>query len=154
MHRQLLRMSSVGGPGSGVESTQNPNTYTENAWDAIAKLPQYGDKYATQSLEATHLLRALLDEGPGGLTQRILSKAGVDVKAVDTKLEDYLMKQPKVSDVSTKMMGKSLISSLTSSINFKREYGDQFVSIEHLLLGVASTDGYSKKVFTDVGSGM
>jgi ATP-dependent Clp protease ATP-binding subunit ClpB len=140
--------------GGGVENVQNPNLYTEKAWDAIAKLPQYGDKYSTQSLEATHLLRALLDEGPGGLTHRILAKAGVDAKTVDTKLEDHLSKQPRVSDVSTKVMGKSLISSLTSSLNFKKEYGDQFVSVEHLLLGAADTDGFSKKLFKDVGSGV
>jgi ATP-dependent Clp protease ATP-binding subunit ClpB len=83
-----------------------------------------------------------------------LAKAGVDAKTVDTKLEDYLTKQPRVSDVSTKVMGKSLISSLTNSLNFKKEYGDQFVSVEHLLLGAADTDGFSKKVFKDVGSGV
>ena len=149
--RQALRMSTAAGPG-GVENVQNPNTYTEKAWDAIAKLPQYGDKYSTQSLEATHLLRALLDEGPGGLTHRILAKAGVDVKAVDSKLEDHLSKQPRVSDVSTKIMGKSLISSLTNSLKFKKEYGDQYVSIEHLLLGAADTDGASKDAFKGTGT--
>jgi len=40
------------------------------------------------------------------------------------------------------------------SINFKSEYGDQYVSVEHILLGIADTDGYSKKLFSEVGSGM
>jgi len=149
--RQAIRMSSTSG---GVENVHNPNTYTEKAWDAIAKLPQYGDKYSAQSLEAPHLLRSLLDEGPGGLTQRILSKAGVDVNAVETKLEDHLTKQPRVSDVTSKVMGSSLVSSLTKSLSFKKEFGDQFVSVEHLLLGAADTDGFSKKIFKDVGSNL
>jgi ATP-dependent Clp protease ATP-binding subunit ClpB len=149
---RALRMSSSA--TGGVDNLQNPNTYTEKAWDAVAKLPQYGDKYSTQSLEATHLLRGLLDEGPGGLAHRILSKAGVDAKVVDTKLEDHLSKQPRVSDVTSKIMGKTLINSLQSSANFKKEMGDQFISVEHLLLGTADTDGFTKAVFKDVGSSL
>lgn len=146
---RTIRMSSTAGGG---ENLQNPNTYTEKAWDVIAKLPQYGDKYSAQSLEATHLLKSLLDEGPGGLTHRIFHKAGIDTKAVDTKLEEHLKKQPRVSDVTDKMMGKSLLSSLSNSLAFKKEFGDQFVSVEHLLLGTANTDGYTKTVFKDAGT--
>jgi len=40
------------------------------------------------------------------------------------------------------------------SISFKSEFGDQYVSVEHILLGVADTDGYSKKIFNEIGSGM
>eukprot|EP00598_Pedospumella_elongata_P011640 CAMPEP_0185007566 /NCGR_PEP_ID=MMETSP1098-20130426/87435_1 /TAXON_ID=89044 /ORGANISM="Spumella elongata, Strain CCAP 955/1" /LENGTH=889 /DNA_ID=CAMNT_0027535913 /DNA_START=138 /DNA_END=2807 /DNA_ORIENTATION=- len=145
-------MSSVG--GHGPENTQNPETYTEKAWEAIAKLPQYGNKYSAQVMESTHLLRALLDEGPGGLTQRVLAKAGVDINDIDSKLEKHLQRQPRVSDTSSKIMGQSLTNALSKSIFFKKEFGDQFVSIEHLLLGTADTDGFTKNVFTEAGSGM
>ncbi len=153
LSRQITRsMSSVG--GHGPENTQNPETYTEKAWEAIAKLPQYGNKYSAQVMESTHLLRALLDEGPGGLTQRVLAKAGVDINDIDSKLEKHLQRQPRVSDTSSKVMGQTLTNALSKSINFKKEFGDQFVSIEHLLLGTADTDGFTKNVFTEAGSGM
>mmetsp|Transcript_1970 Transcript_1970/g.3277 ORF Transcript_1970/g.3277 Transcript_1970/m.3277 type:complete len:934 (-) Transcript_1970:120-2921(-) len=153
LSRQIMRsMSSVG--GHGPENTQNPETYTEKAWEAIAKLPQYGNKYSAQVMESTHLLRALLDEGPGGLTQRVLAKAGVDINDIDSKLEKHLQRQPRVSDTSSKIMGQSLTNALSKSIFFKKEFGDQFVSIEHLLLGTADTDGFTKNVFTEAGSGM
>lgn len=148
---QALRMSSVGG-GGGAENPMNPNLYTEKAWDSIAKLPQYADQYSTQNLEATHLLRALLDEGPSGLAQRVISKAGVDCSSVDTKLEAYLKKQPRISDTSQKNMGKSLLETLTKANNLKREFGDQFISIETMLVSCAETEGYTKKVFSEVGS--
>jgi len=148
--KQALRMSSTG--GGGVENPMNPNLYTEKAWEAVSKLPQYADKYSTQALEATHLLRALLDEGASGLTHRVLTKAGVDVKDVDTKLESYLAKQPRVSDTSQKTMGRTLQECLTKSLGIKREFEDQYVSIEHLLLSAAQTEGFTKKVFADVGS--
>jgi len=80
---------------SGIENPMNPNLYTEKAWDAIAKAPQYCDKYSTQYVEAPLLLKALLDEGQGGLGQRIISKANVDVKLFDKEIEDHLKKATK-----------------------------------------------------------
>ena len=65
--------------------------------DAIAKQAQYCDKYQTQYVEAPLLLKALLDEGKAGLTQRILFKAGADCMVLERSLEDYLKQQPKIS---------------------------------------------------------
>jgi Clp amino terminal domain, pathogenicity island component len=77
-----LRMSTVGGKGE-VENPMNPERYTEAAWEAIAKLPQYADKYSTQYVEAHHMLKALLDDGKSALASRIIAKAGVDVVVIE-----------------------------------------------------------------------
>ena len=152
--RQALSMSTMGpgAGGGGVQNPMNPELYTEKAWQAVSNLPQYGDKYSTQSLEATHLLKSLIDEGPAGLAQRIFVKAGIDTGLLDTKLEGHLAKQPRVSDVSSKRMGSSLQTCLQKSLDFRKEFQDQFVSIEHLLLAAAETDGFTKNLFRDVGT--
>jgi ATP-dependent Clp protease ATP-binding subunit ClpB len=131
---------------------QNPNSYTEKAYDAIAKLPQYADKYSTQYVEAPLLLRSLLDD-KAGLGRRILDKAGVDGNAINTNLDAYLNKQPKVSGSGDmqKSFGRSAMDCLTQANTIKAEMGDSFISIEHLLLSAASTAGYSKQVFLDAG---
>ena len=54
----------------GMDNPMNPNLYTEKAWQAVSNLVQYGDKYSTQSLEATHLLKSLVDEGPTGKSSK------------------------------------------------------------------------------------
>jgi ATP-dependent Clp protease ATP-binding subunit ClpB len=100
------------------------------------------------------MLRSLLDDGAAGLAQRIMFKAGVDSKLIDSSLEEFLKKQPRVSDVSNKSLGRTAVEALTKANEFKREFGDQYVSVEHLLLAVASTDGFTKKVFSDAGSGL
>ena len=129
----------------------NPNLYTEKAWDAIAKLPQYADKYSTQYVEATHVLRALLDEGADGLAQRIIFKAGGDGKMLEKNLEEHFSKQPKISDTTNKAMGKSMTDCLTKANSFKRELGDQYISIEHFMLAMSDIDGITKKLFSNVG---
>lgn len=150
--RMGLRMASTG----GVDNPMNPQIYTEKAWDSIAKLPQYADKYSTQYAEASLLLRSLIDEGPDGLAQRIMVKAGMNIKKTEQSLEQYLQKQPKVSgDTSgNKMMGRSMMDCLAKASTFKKEFGDQFVSVEHLFLAAADTDGYSKKIFQEAGTGL
>lgn len=135
-----------------IENPMDANLYTEKAWDSIAKLSQYGDKYSTANLEAEHLLRSLFDEGKGGLTQRILSKAGINCDKFDRKLEEHLQKLPKYSDLSQKGISDGLHECLVKSIGLKNEYGDQFISTEHLLLACADTDGYTKRIFMDVDS--
>ncbi|RYG69019.1 AAA family ATPase [archaeon] len=134
----------------GIENPMNPNLYTEKAWESVAKLPQYADQYSVQQLEAIHLVKALYDEGPEGLTRRILTKAGADNRQLESKLDELLTKLPRVSDTSTKSMGRTLQDCLNKASAIKKEFTDQFISVEHLLLGAAETEGLSKRLFSEL----
>jgi len=57
---------------------------------------------------------------------------------IERSLEDHLNKQPKISDTSNKMFGKSMVDCLIKASNIKKDYGDQFVSIEHLVLALGT----------------
>lgn len=48
-------------------------------------------------------------------------------------------------------MGSSTQQCLSKANDFKREFGDQFISVEHLVLALADTEGYTKKAFQDAG---
>lgn len=146
---QSLKMSSTGGNQGGIDNPMNPQMYTEKAWDAIAKLPQYAKKYSTQYAEASLVLRALFDEGPSGLAQRVIQTAGADYTIIDQTLEDYLKKLPKVSDTSNVSMGRTMTDCLAKASQLKRDFGDSFISVEHLLLAAADCDGITKKAFVD-----
>eukprot|EP00596_Hydrurales_sp_CCMP1899_P000317 CAMPEP_0119044926 /NCGR_PEP_ID=MMETSP1177-20130426/35757_1 /TAXON_ID=2985 /ORGANISM="Ochromonas sp, Strain CCMP1899" /LENGTH=930 /DNA_ID=CAMNT_0007015845 /DNA_START=219 /DNA_END=3011 /DNA_ORIENTATION=- len=154
MPRRLQSLQMSSNQGGGVDNPMNPQIYTEKAWDAIAKLPAYAKKYSTQYAEASLVLRALLDDGPAGLAQRVIQKAGSDYSKIDLALEDHLQKLPKISDTSQISMGRSMNDCLAKAGELKREFGDQFISVEHLLLAVADTDGITKRIFTDSGSNL
>ena len=146
-----LLMSSQ--PG-GVDNPMNPQLYTEKAWESVGKLPGYAKKYNTQYAEASLLLRAILDEGPSGLAQRVIKQAGLEYNNVDSKLEEALAKLPKVASVdpTSVSMGRSMSDCLSKAGQLRRDFGDQFISVEHLLLAAADTDGMTKNVFRDVGT--
>jgi len=107
-----------------------------------------------QYAEAGLILRALLDDGPTGLAQRVIKQAGLDYGAVDAKLEELLQKQPKASGVDGTQvsMGRSMSDCLSKAGTLRRDYDDQFISVEHLLLAAADTDGITKNLFRDVGT--
>ena len=80
---RMLLMASSMGSNENIDNLLKPEKFTEKAWDCVAKLPQYADKYATQYIEATLVLKGLLEEGQAGLAQRIISKAGMDAAVID-----------------------------------------------------------------------
>lgn len=145
-----IRLASTG--AGGPENLMNPELYTEKASEVISRLPAYGDQYKTQKLEAIHLLKSLVDGGPSGIAQRVISKAGANVQSLETNLENQLQRQPKLSDVSTKLMGQTLNDALQRSNELRRDYGDSYISVEHLLLGTILTDSTSRRLVQEAGA--
>eukprot|EP01041_Mallomonas_annulata_P014426 gene14426-30707_t len=148
VHFPTIRNLSYNGR---VENPMNPDKYTEQAWNIIMNLPEYSERYNAQYEEAPLMLKSLMNDGKAGLAQRILHKAGIDIPKFERELNSYLAKQPKVSDTSSKLMGSSTQQCLSKANDFKREFGDQFISVEHLVLALADTEGYTKKAFQDAG---
>ncbi|KAG5184953.1 ATPase [Tribonema minus] len=106
---------------SASGSSLNPEQFTEKAWDAVARLPSLADENSAQMVESELLLKSLLNEGPQGLANRLLYKAGADVPGLEAELDKYIAGQPRVTDASNK-------------------FGDKFCSIEHLVLALSSDD--------------
>ncbi len=59
-----------------------------------------------------------------------------------------------MSDVSQKMFGSSALQCLKKAGDLKVNFGDQFISVEHLLLATADMDGFLKSLFREVGSSL
>jgi len=125
---------------SSGSSSLNPDLFTEKAWDAVARLPSLADENSAQMVESELLLKSLLNEGPQGLANRILYKAGADVPGLEAELDKYIASQPRVSDNSNKVMGSTLNKVMSTAQKIKAEYGDKFCSIEHLVRALASDD--------------
>eukprot|EP00953_Heterococcus_sp_UTEX-ZZ885_P009650 5669-Heterococcus_DN1.PRE.1 len=126
--------------GGGGSANLNPELYTEKAWEAVTRLPALADENGAQMVETELLLKSLLNEGPQGLASRILYKAGADTAGLESELDKYIANQPRVSNVSNKVMGNVLTKVMTAAQKSKVEFGDKFCSIEHLVLALAAED--------------
>ncbi|MEH2355317.1 ATP-dependent chaperone ClpB [Nostoc sp.] len=126
----------------------NPNQFTEKAWEAIAHTPDIVKQYQQQQIESEHLMKALLEQD--GLAIGILTKAGVNLQKLRDRTEQFFQRQPKVSGNSTSVyLGRSLDTLLDRADGYRKEFQDEYISIEHLLLAYAKDDRFGKALFQE-----
>ncbi|NEQ11505.1 MAG: ATP-dependent chaperone ClpB, partial [Moorea sp. SIO4E2] len=126
----------------------NPNQFTEKAWEAIAQTQDVAKAARQQQIETEHLMKAMLDQD--GLATSILNKAEVSVQRVREATESFIKKQPKVSGNSDSVyLGRSMNSLLDRAESYRKEYQDDYISIEHLILGYLKDDRFGKSLFQE-----
>lgn len=128
----------------------NPNQFTEKAWSAIVQSQDVARRHQQQQLETEHLLISLLDQ-EGGLTQTLLQRAGIDPRLVWDKVESFINQQPKLARVDQLYLGRGLETTLDRAEEFRKEYGDDFISVEHLFLGSLQDERVGKRVLAPLG---
>ncbi len=127
----------------------NPNQFTEKAWEAIAHTPDIVKAFQQQQIETEHLMKSLLEQE--GLTSSILTKAGVNVQKLQERTEQFIQRQPKISGSSSVYLGRSLDLLLDRAEAHRKEFEDEFISIEHLLLAYSKDDRFGQSVFQEFG---
>jgi len=126
----------------------NPQQFTEKAWQAVTNTLDIAKAAQQQQMESEHLLKALLEQD--GLATSILSKAGVNLSQFRQELEAYIQKQPKISGtIGAVYLGRSVDALLDRADKYRKDYGDDYISIEHLLLGYLQDDRFGKQFFTE-----
>ncbi|KAL4570358.1 hypothetical protein LXL04_026010 [Taraxacum kok-saghyz] len=127
----------------------NNKDYTEMAWEGIVGAVDAARGSKQQIVESEHLMKALLEQ-KDGLARRILTKAGLDNTSVLQATDSFIAQQPKVMDTSSPVLGSNLSSLLENARKFKKEMGDDFVSVEHLVLAFPSDKRFGKQLFTNL----
>jgi ATP-dependent Clp protease ATP-binding subunit ClpB len=128
----------------------NPQKFTEKAWQAIVRTPDIAKQNKHQQIESEHLLKALIEEE--GLANSIFNKANISVQRVRDKTDEFINRQPKVSNLGESVyLGRSLDTLLDRAETHRKEFGDEYISIEHLLLAYAKDDRLGRKLFQEFG---
>ena len=124
--------------------------FTEKAWAAIVAAQQLAQTSRHQQLETEHLLLTLLQQQ--GLAGRILSKAGMDPVRFEADVETYLRRQPTMSaSPQSVFLGRSLNSTFDRAEEERLDFGDSYISIEHLMLAVARDDRCGRQLLRQAG---
>jgi len=129
----------------------NPNQFTEKAWGAIIRTPEIAKQFQHQQIESEHLMRSLLEQD--GLASSIFNKAGVSVERLRDRTNDFINRQPKVSGDSSGSvyLGHSLDTLLDRAEQYRKDFEDEYISIEHLVLAFAKDDRFGKSLFQEFG---
>ncbi len=126
----------------------NPNQFTEKAWQAIARTPDLAKQAGQQQIESEHLMQSLLDQE--GLASAIFTKVGINLSSLWDKTAAFITRQPKVSNASGSVyLGRSLDSLLDRADKYRTEFGDEYISIEHLVMAFVADDRFGKALYQE-----
>ncbi|GEL23328.1 chaperone protein ClpB [Pseudonocardia sulfidoxydans NBRC 16205] len=117
----------------------NPTTKTQQAISAAA---QAATLAGNPDVGPTHLLGALLAQGDG-IAAPLLEAVGADTGAVRGELTQLGQRLPSAagSTVSAPQLSRDALAAITAAQQLATEMGDEYVSTEHLLVGLASAGG-------------
>jgi len=113
--------------------------FTLRSQEALAAAQQIASGSEQQAIEPEHLLMALLDDREGIVTA-VLKKLGARPESVKSDLESAISRLPVVSGgVGQTYISDATHKVLNSALKEANRMKDDYVSTEHLLLGIAST---------------
>ena len=120
----------------------NLNKFTEKAQEAVLASPQLASELNHAQVEPEHLLVALVEQAEG-VVPSVLRKLNADPAAIARGLREHLGKQPKAYGGAEPHLSPRLRVVIDSAQAEARTMQDEFVSTEHLLLGILSEPGKS-----------
>ncbi|MBA3233240.1 MAG: ATP-dependent chaperone ClpB [Propionibacteriales bacterium] len=127
--------------------------FTRRSQEAIGAAIEMATAAGNPTVEPAHLLAALLGQSDG-IAAPLLRAAGVDPAAVANANADALRRLPSAtgSTVTTPSYARSTIQALESAGQLAESLADEFVSTEHLLVGLSSVDSPTKQGLAEAGA--
>jgi len=130
------------------------NRFTEKAQEALQEAQKQALRRHHQQVEDLHLLAALIAQ-EGGLTLPLLQKAGTTPSLLGGRLEEALSRVPPVTGSGAGSVslgvGPRLQRALLDAEEEAKKLKDEYVSVEHLLLGIMDAGGEGARVLQESG---
>jgi ATP-dependent Clp protease ATP-binding subunit ClpB len=127
----------------------NFNNFTIKAQEAVQKASEIATGNQQQAIENAHLLKGLLlvDEN---VISYLLKKLNVNLNRLNESLDQQIATFPKVSG-SDVYLSSDANSALQKAQSYLKEFKDEFVSVEHILLGILAAGGKTSTALKDFG---
>ncbi|MCJ8211086.1 ATP-dependent chaperone ClpB [Mucilaginibacter sp. RS28] len=127
----------------------NFNNFTIKAQEAVQKASEIAAANQQQAIENTHLLKGLLLADENVVTY-LLKKLNVNITRINTVLDQQIASYPKVSG-SNMYLSSNANAALQKAQSYLKEFKDEFVSVEHMLLGILAISDPASSVLKDAG---
>ena len=127
----------------------NINNFTIKAQEAVQKAQEIATARQHQTIETGHLMKGVLSVDEN-VTPFLLKKLEVNIPRLTQQVDALLDKLPRVSGGS-QYLSNDANQALVKASQLATEMGDDFVSIEHLLLGLLSGRDELAHLMKDAG---
>ena len=124
--------------------------FTERSQEALQAAAQAATSLQHAEIDPSHLLLALLQQDEG-LVGALLRRLEVAPEVLGARLQEQLAARPKQQGGGEPQIGKALRQVLANAFDEMTRLKDEYVSTEHLLLGILSDTGDAARLLRDAG---
>lgn len=127
----------------------NLNNFTIKSQEAVQQAVQLVQKNNQQVIEPIHLLKAVIMTGES-ITNFLFQKLGVNIQNLNMVLDRQIESYPKVSGGEPYLSSESN-AVLQKAIDYSGKMGDQYVSLEHIILALFTIKSTASQILKDAG---
>ena len=129
----------------------NLNNFTIKAQELLQQAQQVAFNNQSPSIENPHLLKALLDDKDSPI-QYLLKKNNVNIAFVEKKLQEQIERIPKLqTGEPAQNISRDTNNCMMKAVASMKQFGDEFVTVEHLLIGLLQANDETAKQLKDAG---
>ncbi|HFA52146.1 MAG TPA: ATP-dependent chaperone ClpB [Bacteroidetes bacterium] len=129
----------------------NLKNLTIKSQEAIQRAQQLAMEHGNQQIEPGHLLKAIM-EVDESVTPFVIKKLGVNYDVLKRAVDSVVQGYPKISGgESGQYFSRETNAVLQKANTYLKTFGDEYVSLEHLLLGLLSNGGNVSQMLKDSG---
>ncbi len=123
--------------------------FTIKAQEAVQRAQQIAMELQHQSIECTHLLKGIL-EVDENVFPFIMKKLSMNGELVEKSLDQMIKQHPKVSGAES-YFSQEAGKALNKAQSALKEFGDEYIALEHLLLGILRSGNQVSSMLKDAG---
>lgn len=127
----------------------NLNNFTIKSQEAVQQAVQLVQKNNQQVIEPVHLLKAVIMTGES-ITNFLFQKLGANIQNLNMVLDRQIESYPKVSGGEPYLSSESN-AVLQKAIDYSGKMGDQYVSLEHIILALLTVKSTASQIMKDAG---
>ena len=127
----------------------NLNQFTIKAQEALANAQQQATAHQHPSIEVAHILKGMIDADEH-VIPFLLKKMNVSVQSVEAA-NDRIIEHLATVEGGQIQLSRSAQEAVSNASNYLKEFGDEYVTLEHLLLGILATKDQVAQMLRDSG---
>lgn len=127
----------------------NFNNFTIKSQEVVQKAIDYAKQAGQQQIEPVHLLKAIISEGET-IVNFIFQKMGANLNGVKMGVDQAIQSLPKVSGGDV-FLSRESNDALQKAIDFSKSMGDEYVSVESMLMGIFLSKSKASQILKDNG---
>lgn len=132
------------------QKRMNLKQFTIKSQEVIQQAQQLAMQLDHQQITNEHIMKSLLS-GDDEVIGYLLKKLNVNVQYVLQKVDELVDNLPKMPGKGGEFISRDANLTIAKSQTFLKEFGDEFVSVEHLLLGILTVNDAVGKLLKSQG---